>query len=110
MASVESAKESIWWDRRRMDAPGTKSDAIPVIRASRTGERYRESGKGEETWVAVHTRCERRPAWRQGWWRVWRRAGGGAHEGGGSSVCRGSGLALCLSGLAERPSFRDRVR
>jgi hypothetical protein len=37
MASVESAKVSIWQDRRQMDAPGAKSDAIPTIRASRGG-------------------------------------------------------------------------
>jgi hypothetical protein len=39
MASVESAKASIWRDRHQMDAPGVKSDAIPVIQASIRGER-----------------------------------------------------------------------
>jgi hypothetical protein len=31
MVSAQSAKALIWRDRRRMDAPGAKSDAIPVI-------------------------------------------------------------------------------
>jgi hypothetical protein len=38
MVSTESAKASIWRDRHRMDAPGGKSDAIPVI-SSVEGER-----------------------------------------------------------------------
>jgi hypothetical protein len=92
MTSADSAKASIWQDRRRMGASGMKSDAIPVIRVSR-GERDRERGRGR------------------------RDSGGGVHgrEGSNTRGGRSSRMVACSSGLTspqghgERRRCRDRV-
>jgi hypothetical protein len=55
MASAESAKASIWRDRRQMDAQGTKSDAIPAIEREAEGEETQATARME---VGAATRAE----------------------------------------------------